>query len=486
MKKRVALLSLIAMLGIGAGFAVAVAPTTGTVTACATASTPAHTVAVDGAGVSTIPGDTNTACTTATYTIPTTTTTTTATTTVVSTATVTTTVTGTTTAPTTTATTGYTNTSLPTISGSATVGSTLTASPGTWSPTPPAYDYLWEQCDTSGTTTGCITLMSGETATTYVVQSTDVGHRIFIRVAPSINGTHDWTDAVFSAPTAVVATSGSIVFDGRATRMTALSSYETTPGTLSTLVQTQNPAGMWDCLCFLNNDIALVSEPRYTQVYSINVGINSHNPNYTPSDARSSELSHIQPMTLGTWNWYGDAFRVKSGWSQPDWSRIFQFGYPSLASPPIALAADAYNGVPYFQLWRNDGLLNASTLTGTVVGDTPIMAIPLDTWVEFVVGVKWATDNTGSIRIYYRIPSQSSAWTLAYSVDNTPTEQYGTTANGSCSADYHDCTTVTDHGGLYFGYWSAPPLPSPFPTNHIDQSGLTISSDLATAQSTFP
>lgn len=57
--------------GLGAAAFAAGEETTGTVTACATASTPAHTIAVDGVNVHTVPGDTATQCETVTYTVPT-------------------------------------------------------------------------------------------------------------------------------------------------------------------------------------------------------------------------------------------------------------------------------------------------------------------------------------------------------------------------------------------------------------------------------
>ena len=57
--------------GIAAAVAIAGTATTGTATVCATATTPAHVVAVDGSPVSTVGGDTATQCATTTYTIPT-------------------------------------------------------------------------------------------------------------------------------------------------------------------------------------------------------------------------------------------------------------------------------------------------------------------------------------------------------------------------------------------------------------------------------
>jgi hypothetical protein len=310
-------------------------------------------------------------------------------------------------------------------------------------------------------------------------------------VDPTATASTTTTTTSTTVPTTTTSSSpsGTVYFDGRAKNMTTLYSYETTPGDTNTLQQGQSPS-LWSFLSFLNNDISLTSDGTYGKVFSIRTGYNSHNPYYTPTDGRSSELSVGQPMKLGTWDWYSNAFKVKSGWSQPDWAMLYQFGYPTLSSPPLAISADhTSDGVPRFQLWQNAGLLtnknNNSTYMGSVVGDTPIVAIPFDTWVQIIVGVKWATDNTGEVHVYYRIPSQSSTWQNPINKTGIPTEQYGTTPYGSCAADFSNCTSVIDHGGLYFGYWTMPSS-SNFPTNYVSQMGLSRSSSLATAQSLMP
>ncbi len=69
-----------------------------------------------------------------------------------------------------------TNSALPAISGSGTVGSTLTTSNGTWGGTAPiTYTYAWGRCNSSGAACAAI---GGATAHTYVVVSADVGHTL--------------------------------------------------------------------------------------------------------------------------------------------------------------------------------------------------------------------------------------------------------------------------------------------------------------------
>ena len=89
------------------------------------------------------------------------------------------------------------NTGVPTISGTAQQGLTLTAGTGTWTNTPTSYAYQWESC--SGTT---CTAISGATGSTYVVASTDVTKTIEVEVtATNTGGT---SAPATSLPTATV------------------------------------------------------------------------------------------------------------------------------------------------------------------------------------------------------------------------------------------------------------------------------------------
>jgi uncharacterized repeat protein (TIGR01451 family) len=91
------------------------------------------------------------------------------------------------------------NTVAPTISGTAQEGQTLTANNGTWTGVPsPTFTYQWRRCDVSGNS--CVGI-SGGTASTYVVSSSDVGGTIRVAVTG--------TNTVGSA-TAVSAQTGTI------------------------------------------------------------------------------------------------------------------------------------------------------------------------------------------------------------------------------------------------------------------------------------
>ncbi len=72
-----------------------------------------------------------------------------------------------------------TNAVLPAVSGSAVEGETLSASSGTWSGSPTSYVYQWQDCNSSGE--GC-SAISGATASSRVLTSSDVGHTLRVVV----------------------------------------------------------------------------------------------------------------------------------------------------------------------------------------------------------------------------------------------------------------------------------------------------------------
>ena len=73
----------------------------------------------------------------------------------------------------------------PAISGTTTVGQTLTESHGGWTNSPTGYAYQWEDCDSSG---GNCAAISGATSQTYTLSSADVGHTIVVQETASNAG----------------------------------------------------------------------------------------------------------------------------------------------------------------------------------------------------------------------------------------------------------------------------------------------------------
>jgi hypothetical protein len=83
----------------------------------------------------------------------------------------------------------------PIVSGTPTDGGTLSATPGTWSGTPPiAYTFEWTHCD-AATGLSCYTV-PGATAQTYALSSADVGYRMRVFVtATNAAGSTYWNSA---------------------------------------------------------------------------------------------------------------------------------------------------------------------------------------------------------------------------------------------------------------------------------------------------
>src|SRR5688500_11850698 len=91
-----------------------------------------------------------------------------------------------------------TNTSLPRISGNATLGSTLTGTTGSWSGSVLSYSFQWTRCNSSG---GNCSAISGASSTTYLIVSADVGSTL--RVVVTTRNRKGYTAAT-SAATAPV------------------------------------------------------------------------------------------------------------------------------------------------------------------------------------------------------------------------------------------------------------------------------------------
>ncbi len=102
-----------------------------------------------------------------------------------------------------------TNTTEPRINGRAVVGSTLTATTGTFTGSPNSYGFQWTRCPALGgeaDASDCAAI-GGATTNSYVPGTADVGKRLRVRVTAT-NGDGPVTDA--SNATAVVTAVGAL------------------------------------------------------------------------------------------------------------------------------------------------------------------------------------------------------------------------------------------------------------------------------------
>lgn len=92
-----------------------------------------------------------------------------------------------------------TNAALPAVSGVAAVGQVLTTTVGTWTGSPTAYAYQWQECTVDGT--GCADI-PGATGSSYQLGTSDAGHTVRSKiVATNVGGS---SIPSVSVPTAVV------------------------------------------------------------------------------------------------------------------------------------------------------------------------------------------------------------------------------------------------------------------------------------------
>ena len=95
-----------------------------------------------------------------------------------------------------------TNKTLPTISGTPSVGQTLAAARGTWGGNPTSFSFAWSRCNTTGT--GCVGI-PGATGKIYTVTGSDQDHTLRITVTAH---NADGAGHASSAPSGVVTPGG--------------------------------------------------------------------------------------------------------------------------------------------------------------------------------------------------------------------------------------------------------------------------------------
>ena len=116
------------------------------------------------------------------------------------------------------------NSAAPTLSGTAKVGQTLTATNGTWAGSPDQYEREWYRMPPGG---GTPALISGVTGLTYVLTTADVNQNVYIRVrAHNAAGWSDWTWSAGKGPVQPADTGG----DPADVELTGITASPTTIG----------------------------------------------------------------------------------------------------------------------------------------------------------------------------------------------------------------------------------------------------------------
>ena len=312
-------------------------------------------------------------------------------------------------------------------------------------------------------------------------------------------------------PTPPPPPSGTVLFDGRAKLMTALKSYEvpkggpplptngpiTWPdGSVHYFYLEQEPV-MWDCLCFIKNDMSLQADPRYGQVFKVAAETGDTNPWHGSTGGNvngAAEMSKERPNDLGQTFWYATAVRI-DGWeggaSDLRFGEVMSLGYQTSSNSQVALGLLDNGGALSFSLNVNAGYADGvqGNAPGTTSFKTPLLPVTFGQWEEFVLGVKWATDKTGMVEIHHRpivdgVPGQ---WSQVLEKAGIDTELYGPIYNSegalilNFAQDGSNWPVVLDKFGLYWGTND-----NAVQQQQVLTSGFARCSDLATAQGTFP
>jgi len=384
------------------------------------------------------------------------------------------------------------------------------AAAGTWTGPDRDYEFQWVRCDSSGASCA---LTAAATEQTYMLIAADVGFTLRVVVtATNKNG----STVATSEPTSVIApalsfksvsstssstastttsssttsstttTSGgaSLIWDGRATRMTSLWCRSTTDCG-------QSPAGMWDGLGFCNDDIWLESDARFGHVYHYRTGPKSGYcaGNYSSSIAYTSLNHDHYGSTLGTTEYYAESIKLLAPFTPiiAGWNSFFQWGLGPYNGPVQLTTVQACCWTPAtaeLVIDRNGGYyVNCVNQSGNsdYFQLYPDISALVGHWVDVIVGVHWTKDTSGWVDVYTRVPDfGETSFTLRGHLTGRPTAQWG-----SCNGNADDSTVDQgDQQNSYEGYWDGRSA-STFPTNELQRRGYVIAPDLATAEGSF-
>jgi hypothetical protein len=201
-------------------------------------------------------------------------------------------------------------------------------------------------------------------------------------------------------------------------------------------------------------------------------------PYYDPgANKGADELSTYTPVqggNFGHWDWYNLAIKLDPSWVQPTWNTMFEPNFPRYTSPPIAINTAYFNNSTGARCWTYSTIVNCTNFwelwryTGRIGSlkqeDLKVRPAIPGHWVEFVLGVKWALDNTGAYKLYTRdVDAGETAWTKNFDVSGVVT--YQTDGNPVPSE-------LTDIQMLYSGTEPENGWPSPLWDNVIYQNGF--------------
>jgi hypothetical protein len=393
-----------------------------------------------------------------------------------------------------------TNTLPPTVIGSAMVGGTLQASPGSWTGSPPpSLAYQWSRCDLDGRS--CATL-GDSTGVKYSPGGADIGARLVVGVIASNRrgstfATSSATDIVAPRPTTTPPPPPTTTTTPPPPPTTTTTPAPPPPTTTTTPAPPPPPGGS------LLNRVDYTTPSPFGWSWQIQAGNYGRTDSYhtgsifesvaDPNGAtrnvahihlpasttgRAAEGVYRRPIDLGVTDYYALSLRVPVGWhtiaQNSSWHTIAaQLNYGGLGGPPVSLvvqpddlelmmlsghvSADSSGNATGYEFQASP---NYNSQTGTRLYLDRNLTAQEGQWIDVVIEVKWATTWNGFVNAWLRTPGGS--WSQVVDTQQTygklvPTQQWGTNVEGN-TVDVNGIDASTgkeflssDKAGLYAG-----------------------------------
>ena len=308
-----------------------------------------------------------------------------------------------------------TNSSVPTISGTAQVGQTLTATTGVWTHNPTSFTYQWNRAGTA---------IGGATASTYVPVAADIGNTLTVSVVATNSGGSSF--AATSAATSAVAAAGSVPAN------TVLPTLSGTPQVGQTLTATNgtwtnSPTSFTYQWNRAGSAISGATASAYVPV-SADVG-----NTLTVSVTATNGFGSSTPATSAATSAVIDIIPTNS--SVPTISGTAQVGQTLTATTGVW----THNPTSFTYQWNRAGTAIAGATASTYV---PVAADVGNTLTVAIVatnsgGSSFAATSPATVSVIDMIPTNSSVPTIS------GTAQVGQTLTATTGVWTHNPTSFT-------------------------------------------
>jgi hypothetical protein len=323
------------------------------------------------------------------------------------------------------------NSAVPTISGTAQVGQTLTATTGTWTNSPTSFTYQWNRAGTA---------IGGTTASTYVPVAADVGNMLTVSVVATNSGgsSSPATSAATSAVIDIVPTNSSVpTISGTAqvgqtlTATTGTWTHNPTSftyqwnragaaiggTTASTYVPVAADVGNTLTVSVVAANSGGSSSPAISSATSAVIGIIPKN-SAVPTISGTAQVGHTLTATTGTWTNSPTSFTYQ-------WNRAGSAISGATASAYVPVAADVGNALAISVTAANGS--GSSTPAASAATSAVIDMIPTNSSVPTI---------SGTAQVGQTLTATTGTWTHNPTSFTYQWKRAGTAIGGATASTY--------------------------------------------------